>query len=92
MPSAIILQAQAKSHRNLQPFTGDLSHDVDKYIEQIEYIGALTNEPDVILCLLLQHKLSGPAERWYRNNEDSLTTWSQFRIAFRERFQQHKHL
>jgi hypothetical protein len=36
MSSAIVLQAQAESHRNLQPFTGDLSHDVDKYIEQIE--------------------------------------------------------
>ncbi len=46
----------------------------------------------MVLCLLLQHKLSGPAERWYRNNEDSLTTWSQFRIAFQERFQQQQAL
>ncbi|CAF4923664.1 unnamed protein product, partial [Rotaria socialis] len=44
--SAILLQAQKETHRNLQSFTGDLTQDVDEYIERIENIGSLTNEPD----------------------------------------------
>jgi hypothetical protein len=88
MPSAILLQAQKESHRNLHPFTGDLSQEVDDYIEKIENIGSLTTEPDEVLHILLKEKLSGQAERWYKDNQDSLTTWSQLRTGFRERFQQ----
>jgi len=54
MPSAILLQAQKESHRNLQPFTGDLSQEVDDYIEKIENIGSLTAEPDEVLHILLK--------------------------------------
>jgi hypothetical protein len=88
MASAIVLQAQAHSYSNLQLFTGDLSQDVDEYIETIEHIGSLTTEPDQVLNVLLTAKLSGKAERWYTNHRHSLTTWSQLRVAFRERFQQ----
>jgi len=86
--SSIASQAQKESYRNLQPFTGDLSQDVDKYIEKIENIGSLTKEPDEVLLVLLTVKLSGPAEKLYKNNQDFLTTWSQLRAGFRERFQQ----
>jgi hypothetical protein len=72
----------------LQRFTGDLSQDVDEYIETIEHIGSLTTEPDQVLHVLLTAKLSGKAERWYTNHRHSLTTWSQLRVAFREQFQQ----
>ncbi len=88
MASAILLQAQKESHRNLPSFTGDFSHDVDEYIEKIESIGALTKESDEVLHILLKEKLSGQAERWYKDNKDSLITWSQLRTGFRERFQQ----
>ncbi len=88
MASAILLQAQQKRYQNLQPFTGDLSEDVDEYIEQIKSIGSLTKESDEVLHILLKVKLSGKADCWYDNNKDSLGTWSQLRIGFRERFQQ----
>jgi hypothetical protein len=88
MASAILLQAQQERYRNLQPFTGDLSEDPDEYIEKIKSIGSLTKEPDEVLHILLKVKLSGKADCWYDNNKDSLGTWSQLRIGFRERFQQ----
>ncbi len=53
MASAIVLQAQKESHRNLPQFTGDLSQDVDEYIKKIEGIGALTKEPEEVLHVLL---------------------------------------
>ncbi|CAF2647221.1 unnamed protein product [Rotaria sp. Silwood2] len=88
MATAILLQAQQERYRNLQPVTGDLSQDADEYIEQIGSIGSLTKEPDEVLHILLKVKLSGRAEWWYDNNKDSLGTWSQLCIGFRERFQQ----
>jgi hypothetical protein len=88
MTGANLLQAQKESYRNLQPFTGELSQDVDEYIEQIERIGSLTKEPDEVLHVLLEVKLHGRAEWWYKANKDSLGTWSLLRIGFRERFQQ----
>jgi len=88
MTSAILLQSQKESHRNLQPFTGDLSQDVDEYIGKIEHIGSLTKEPDEILHVLLTEKLSGEAEKWYKDSHESLTTWSKLRSGFRNRFQQ----
>ncbi|CAF2749573.1 unnamed protein product [Rotaria sp. Silwood2] len=88
MTSPILLQAQKESHRNLQSFTGDLTQDVDEYIERIENIGSLTNEPGEVLQILLKEKLTGQAERWFKDNQDSLTTWSTLRTCLRERFQQ----
>ncbi|CAM4989454.1 unnamed protein product, partial [Rotaria socialis] len=86
--SAILLQAQKETHRNLQSFTGDLTQDVDEYIERIENIGSLTNEPGEVLDILLKEKLSGQAERWYKDNQNSLNTWPILRTCLRERFQQ----
>ncbi|CAF2078045.1 unnamed protein product [Rotaria magnacalcarata] len=72
--SAILLQAQKETHRHLQSFTGDLTQDADEYIERIENIGSLTNEPGEVLHILLKEKLSGQAERWYKDNQNSLNT------------------
>ncbi len=88
MTSTILLQAQKESHRNLQQFTGDVSQDVEEYIEKIEHIGSLTKESDEVLHVLLTEKLGGQAEKWYKDNKDSLTTWSKLRTGFRDRFQQ----
>jgi hypothetical protein len=88
MTSAVLLQARKESHRNLQPFTGDLSQDVDEYIGKIEHIGSLTIEPDEISHVLLTEKLSGQAEKWYKVSHESLTTWLKLRNGFRDRFQQ----
>jgi hypothetical protein len=88
MASAILLHAQKESHRNLQPFTGDLSQDVDEYIDKIEHIGSFTKEPQEVLHVLLTEKLSGQAEKWYKDNHESLTTWSKLKSGFRDRFQQ----
>jgi len=48
----------------------------------------LTKEPDQVLHVLLKEKLSGQEEQWYKDNQDSLTTCSQLRIDFHERFKQ----
>jgi hypothetical protein len=32
--------------------------------------------------------LGGQAKKWYKDNEDSLITWSKLRSGFRGRFQQ----
>ncbi|CAF1573800.1 unnamed protein product [Rotaria magnacalcarata] len=66
--SAILLQAQKETHRHLQSFTGDLTQDADEYIERIENIGSLTNEPGEVLHILLKEKLSGQAERCTLDN------------------------
>jgi hypothetical protein len=88
MASAILVQAQKESHRNLPQFTGDLSQDVDEYIKKIEGIGALTKEPEEVLHVLLKEKFSGHAERWYKDNEETLNTWSRLQLGIRERFKQ----
>jgi hypothetical protein len=88
MVSAILLQAQKESHRNLPHFTGDFSYDVNEYIEKIESIEALTEEPDEVLHVLLKEKLSGQAERWFQDNKASLSKWSQLCSGLRDRFQQ----
>jgi len=88
MASTILLQTQKESQRNLQPFTGDLSQNVDEYIEKIEHIGSLTKQPDEVLHVLLKDKLRGQDEKWYKDNHESLTTWSKLRTDFPDRFQQ----
>jgi hypothetical protein len=60
-----------KSHRNLQPFSGNLSQDVDEYIEKIEHIRSLTKKSDEVLHVLRTEKLSGQAEKWYKDNHES---------------------
>lgn len=88
MTNPLVLETQKEIHRNLLPFTGDSSQDVDEYIRKIESIGSLTKEPDDVLHILLRGKFTGHAEQWYIDNADTLNTWSKLQVGLRERFKQ----
>lgn len=83
------LLAKARKARfdDLPNFSGHASEDVERFLKSIKNITKANEESNSSEILeIVRGKLSQSAGLWFDNNESSFRRWSDFEIAFRNRY------
>ena len=83
------LLAKARKARfdDLPNFSGHPSEDVERFLKSIKNITKATNESANHEVLeIVRGKLIQSAGVWFDNNESKFTKWSDFEVAFRNRY------
>ena len=73
------------SIKNSKIFKGG-KDDVNKWIEEIEYLLDLAHIPESVRLDLISYLLRGDALEWFKNNRSSLTSWNIFVLNVKKAF------
>ena len=84
---AILARARKARFDDLISFSGQPSEDVERFLKSIKNITKATNESENHELLeIVRGKLTQSAGTWFDNNETKFRKWSDFEIAFRNRY------
>lgn len=85
--SSILARARKARFDDLICFSGQPSEDVERFLKSIKNITKATNESNNHELLeIVRGKLTQAAGIWFDNNETKFRTWSDFELAFRNRY------
>jgi Retrotransposon gag protein len=84
---SILARARKARFDDLISFSGQPSEDVEQFLKSIKNITKATNESNNHELLeIVRGKLIQSAGIWFDNNEAKFKTWSDFEVAFRNRY------
>jgi hypothetical protein len=84
---SILARARKARFDDLINFSGQPSEDVERFLKSIKNITKATNESNNHELLeIVRGKLTQSAGIWFDNNEAKFRTWSDFEVAFRNRY------
>lgn len=84
---SLLARARKARFDDLASFSGQPSEDVERFLKSIKNITKATNESNNHELLeIVRGKLTQSAGIWFDNNEAKFGTWSDFEMAFRNRY------
>jgi hypothetical protein len=84
---SILARARKARFDDLISFSGQPSEDVERFLKSIKNITKATDESNNHELLeIVRGKLTQSAGIWFDNNEAKFRTWSDFEVAFRNRY------
>ena len=84
---SLLARARKARFDDLISFSGQPSEDVERFLKSIKNITKATNESNNHELLeIVRGKLTQSAGVWFDNNEAKFRTWSDFEMAFRNRY------
>lgn len=84
---SILARARKARFDDLITFSGQPSEDVERFLKSIKNITKATDESsNHELLEIVRGKLTQAAGTWFDNNETKFRTWSDFELAFRQRY------
>ena len=85
--STLLAKARKARFDDLPNFSGHPSEDVERFLKSIKNITKANDESDNHEILeIVRGKLIQSAGLWFDNNENDFKKWSDFEIAFRNRY------
>lgn len=84
MPSVVC--AGTRHQRDPPFFSGRCDHDVEDWLSSYERVSSYIKGDDFAKLKSVNFYLTGVTERWYRNREAVIKTWSDFKTSFAQDF------
>jgi hypothetical protein len=85
--STLVARARKARYDNLPNFSGHPSEDAERFLKSVKNITKANDEStDQQFLEIVRGKLTQTACIWFDDNESQFTKWSDFEIAFRNRY------